>query len=228
MLQTPAPTADHADALADVPAPVPFDVSIEVAWRALDEVDFGLALLQSDGKLHHANQAARGELARARYLHVADGHVLACDRVQGTQLLAGLRRAGSGHRQMVMLRRGGESLAVACVPLQSTWDQRADCGLVLLMLGRQAESQRLAMAFFARVHSLTPAEENVLRGLCAGLSVQDIARSNGTAIGTVRTQVRTLRDKTAAPSIRCLLQRVASLPPLVPLSLTHAAAQLPA
>jgi DNA-binding CsgD family transcriptional regulator len=90
---------------------------------------------------------------------------------------------------------------------------------VLLMLGRRAESQRLAITFFARSHGLTPAEENVLRGLCAGHSVNDIARGNGTTEGTVRTQIRTLRDKTAAPSIRVLLQRVAALPPVVPVSL---------
>jgi DNA-binding CsgD family transcriptional regulator len=207
----------------DFPPP-PRNPPAEFAWRALEEVDFGMALVLPEGQLQHANHLARHEICRGRFLRVVDGRLAGGDTVQSDKLANALRLAGTGRRQLVMLQDGKDTLPVACVPLEAGFETRS--APVLLMLGRRAESQRLAITFFARSHGLTPAEENVLRGLCAGHAVQDIANANGTTEGTVRTQIRTLREKTAAPSIRVLLQRVAALPPVVPVSL--AGAQAPA
>ncbi|MDB5857414.1 MAG: bacterial regulatory s, luxR family protein, partial [Ramlibacter sp.] len=93
-------------------------------------------------------------------------------------------------------------------------------GSVLLMLGRQPGIQNLNVTFFSRTHGLTPTEEAVLRALCEGLEVQDIASAHGVSVCTVRTQVRSLRLKTGIGSMRLLVQRVAALPPMVPMSLT--------
>jgi DNA-binding NarL/FixJ family response regulator len=87
------------------------------------------------------------------------------------------------------------------------------------MLARQRGTQNLAVTFFARSHGLTPAEESVLRALCEGQQVDDIAAAHGVCVSTVRTQIRSLREKTGAASIRVLVQRLASLPPVVPVSL---------
>ncbi|MCB2070122.1 MAG: helix-turn-helix transcriptional regulator, partial [Ottowia sp.] len=81
---------------------------------------------------------------------------------------------------------------------------------------RQRVGQSLALPMFARVHGLTPTEESVLRGLCEGMEVDEIAAEHGVAESTVRTQVRSLRDKTGAGGIRQLVQRVMALPPVVP------------
>ena len=118
---------------------------------------------------------------------------------------------------MINLRHGGETLPVACVPLFHPFE--GESASVLLLLGRQIGTQNLAVTFFARSHELTPAEECVLRALCNGMDVQDIAAANGVCESTVRTQVRSLRDKTQSTSIRLLVQRVAALPPVVPVSL---------
>ena len=118
---------------------------------------------------------------------------------------------------MVNLRYGGETLPVACVPLFHPLE--GESASVLLLLGRQIGTQNLAVTFFARNHQLTPAEECVLRALCNGLDVQDIAVANGVCESTVRTQVRSLRDKTQSTCIRLLVQRVAALPPVVPVNL---------
>lgn len=191
----------------------------EFGWRILEEIDFGLAMVGADGELQHANHLARDEISLGRFLRLLDGCITAAgDPLQAEKLANGLRLAGQGRRQLVMLHDGQDTLPVACVPLGDGYDPRMSQP-VLLMLGRRVEAQRLAITFFARTHGLTPAEENVLRGLYAGHSVLDIARANGTTEGTVRTQVRTLRDKAGAPSIRLLLQRVAALPPVVPVSL---------
>jgi DNA-binding NarL/FixJ family response regulator len=121
---------------------------------------------------------------------------------------------------MIVLRNGAESLHVACVPLFHAFEEGT--GSVLLMLGRQSETQNLAVGFFSRSHGLTPTEEVVLKSLCDGLEVHEIATAKGVSEYTVRTHVRSLRDKTGINSIRGLIQRVAALPPVVPLSLSMA------
>ena len=76
------------------------------------------------------------------------------------------------------------------------------------------------MGFFARSHKLTLAEEGVLRALCQGQQIADIAESNNVAESTVRSHIRALREKTQCHNIRLLVQLVAALPPVVPVSLT--------
>ncbi len=68
---------------------------------------------------------------------------------------------------------------------------------------------------FARAHRLSPGEEQVLSGLCAGQTPMEVAASHGVAISTVRTQIANIRAKTGTDSIRDLIQQVAVLPPLV-------------
>ncbi len=54
----------------------------------------------------------------------------------------------------------------------------------------------------------------MLQALCDGLDPMQIARHNGVAVCTIRSQIGSLRAKTGAASIRELLSRVAALPSL--------------
>jgi len=197
----------------DEPAP-----EADFAWRALEEIDYGLILVRPDCTLHHANHLARHELSRARFLRVAGERVVGQTPTQSDEILRAVTAAAQGRRQMLMLRSDHDTLAVACVPLFQPYEGTG--GSVLLMLGRQPGIQNLNVTFFSRTHGLTPTEEAVLRALCEGLEVQDIAEAHGVSVCTVRTQVRSLRLKTGIGSMRLLVQRVASLPPMVPMSLT--------
>lgn len=190
---------------------------VEFAWRVLEEIDYGLLLVSPGGRLQHANHLARHELARARFLRIEAATVVGHSPEQTEEVMRGIRWAAQGRRQMLTLRRGAESLPVACVPLHQPTDGQP--ASVLLMLGRQSGAQNLAITFFSRTHGLSPAEEAVLKALCEGLDVREIAQANGVAECTVRTQVRSLRDKTGINSMRLLVQRVAALPPVVPMSL---------
>lgn len=190
---------------------------VEFAWRVLEEIDYGLLLVSPGGRLQHANHLARHELARARFLRIEAATVVGHSPEQTEEVMRGVRWAAQGRRQMLTLRRGTESLPVACVPLHQPTDGQP--ASVLLMLGRQSGAQNLAITFFSRTHGLSPAEEAVLKALCEGLDVREIAQANGVAECTVRTQVRSLRDKTGINSMRLLVQRVAALPPVVPMSL---------
>jgi DNA-binding CsgD family transcriptional regulator len=190
----------------------------DFAWRVLEEIDYGLILASPGGVLQHANQLARQELRRSRFLHLEGERLVGTNAMQTEELMRGLRAAAQGRRQMLTLRTDADALPVACVPLARAYDGRSDA--VLLMLARQTGTQNLSVTFFSRMHGLTPAEETVLKFLCEGLEVHEIATANGVSENTVRTQVRSLRDKTGTSSMRLLVQRVAALPPVVPVSLS--------
>jgi len=51
------------------------------------------------------------------------------------------------------------------------------------------------------------------------MDVHEIAMAKRVSECTVRTQLRALRDKTGVGSMRLLVQRVAALPPVLPLTL---------
>jgi DNA-binding CsgD family transcriptional regulator len=183
------------------------------AWRVLEEIDYGMILLSATGELQHANQLGWSELSRQRFLRVEEGQVVGETAALTQELRRGLQAAAVGRRHMLMLRDGGDVLPVTCVPLMPG---EGSATPVLLMLARQSATRNLNVGFFSRTHGLTAAEESVLRHLCEGLQVKEIARVKGITPSTVRTHLRSLREKTGLRHIRLLAQRVAMLPPMLP------------
>lgn len=183
--------------------------------RLLDEIDYGLVLVSAQGRVQHANHLARHELASGRLLEGAIGDLIgACNAAMGQQLMAAIQGALQGRRRLLYLTHGEHVLPVAVIPLSHALEDTGHS--VLLVMARQRVGDNLALQMYAREHSLTPTEESVLRALCDGRDVDEIALEHGVAESTVRTQVRSLRDKTGANGIRQLVQRVLALPPVVP------------
>jgi DNA-binding CsgD family transcriptional regulator len=183
------------------------------AWRVLEEIDYGLIVLGASGELQHANQLGWSELSRDRFFHLDDGQVVGGSAALTQELRRGLQAAAQGRRHMLMLRDDSDVLPVTCVPLMP---MEGSATPVLLMLARQSATKNLNVGFFSRTHGLTAAEESVLRHLCDGLQVKEIARAKGITPSTVRTHLRSLREKTGLRHIRLLAQRVAMLPPMLP------------
>lgn len=182
--------------------------------RLLDEIDYGLVVVSTQGRVQHANHLARQEMAAARVLEGAVGQALvACNASAARQLMAAIQGALQGRRSLLCLSHDGHELPIAVIPLAHALEGPAS---VLLVMARQRASDNLVLQMFAREHHLTPTEESVLRALCDGRDVEEIAMHRGVAESTVRTQVRSLRDKTGAAGMRQLVQRVMALPPVVP------------
>ena len=212
------------------------DLQAHLLLRLLEELDYGVLLITPDGHIQHANHLARHELATGNIIRNEGGQLRVCasgPASQGrhtaandasapaqpqagetTRVLRLAMRAALGHRSMVELGSAPHTLAMAFVPLGSPFE--SDSQTVLVLFGKRNVCESVTMSFFARSCGLTPAEETVLRDLCDGMEVDDIARSHGVAESTVRTQVRVLRAKTSCTSIRELIRKVSILPPLVP------------
>lgn len=212
------------------------DLHAHLLLRLLDELDYGVLLITPEGEIQHANHLARHELATGNLIRNEGGQLVASkacrtsngrfasaseDRLpvesharETSRLLGLATRAAQGHRSMVELCNTSHALAMAFIPLGSPYESESQT--VLVLFGKRQLCEAVTMSFFARSCGLTPAEETVLRALCDGMDVDDIARSHGVAESTVRTQVRVLRAKTSSTSIRELIRKVSTLPPLVP------------
>jgi DNA-binding CsgD family transcriptional regulator len=179
----------------------------------MDELAHGVMIVNLEGKLLHANQAARHELAR-RQLSGACGRLLQTLRPEDARPLQdALLKVADGKRSLVTVSLGtGAPLAVAVIPLKSEEPVRK----AALVFARASVCDSLMLCFFARSHGLTHTEEHVLGILCQGYSAPEIAVQMKVAVSTVRSHVRSLCAKTRSSGVRELVKRVAVLPPVAP------------
>ncbi|MDO9201206.1 MAG: LuxR family transcriptional regulator [Hydrogenophaga sp.] len=182
--------------------------------RVLDEIDYGILVVNTDGHILHSNHLARHELASGNVIFSHGRMLMGATTELTEQIELAVAHACRGQRRLVLLPIEGRELSAAFIPLSHPLE--TDSPTVLVLLSRQNTCDNLAVRMFARSHGLSSSEESVLIGLCAGLSVPEIAQSNGVAHSTVRSQVKSLREKTASTSVRQLMRRVSSLPPVVP------------
>ncbi len=182
--------------------------------RVMDEIDYGVLVIDGHGRLRHANHLARHEMASGRLI-VCHGNVLLGTTTEYTEMIqTAMEQALRGQRKLLLLEKGDKELSMAFIPLSHPLE--SDAPSVLVLLSRQSACENLAVRMYARAQHLSPSEESVMMGLCRGLSIPDIAQNHGVAQSTVRSQIKALREKTGCSSIRKLLQRVNSLPPVVP------------
>jgi DNA-binding CsgD family transcriptional regulator len=204
LLRTAWPDLDDVDVPATDPS----------RWLAatLDEIDYGLVLVDGQGRLRHANRCARARLDAGDGLRMEGGRVVACESGERTELEAAIHAAATrGLRRLVQLGTGPGAFAVAVIPVPAT--ALGPMG-VLLVTSRHHVCEPLSTDWFARAHGLTPTECRVLHALCDGVQPSDIAEMLGVALSTVRTHIGTIRAKTGASSVKELLHRVAQLPPM--------------
>lgn len=182
----------------------------------LDELAYGIAVASANGDLLHANHAARQELSRRRALWQQHGRIRTRSAEDSQPLLDALAKASAGKRSLLQLQLAddGGRLGVAIVPLRRS--REGDPALAALLFPRASVCESVMLCFFARSHSLTPAEEHVLAILCQGHSAPEVARRLQVAVSTVRSHVRSLCAKTRSSGVRELVNRVAMLPPVAP------------
>jgi DNA-binding CsgD family transcriptional regulator len=182
--------------------------------EALDRLDQGLVVLTAQRRVTYSNRTAVEALAAAQGLRVRRGVVEVTDPADARQFESAVVGAiERGLQQLIFLRASGAdagAIALAVMPMRTIMPGGVR---VLLVMGRRAWSD-LSLQWFARSQGLTQAEAVVLRMLCAGHAPRVISRELGVAISTVRSQLSAIRHKTGAASLRALVQRVFSLPPV--------------
>lgn len=186
---------------------------------ALDEIDYGMILIDAHGRVCHSNHMARAEIGRNEHLRIEDDRLIACAFEHREALATAVVRASRGARSLVDLTVTTSHLApltVAVVPVgltQGVGTQQPSA--VLVITGKQQMCEQISLQFFARRYALSRSEQIVLLALAQGASVQEVATERGLALSTVRSQVKDIRVKTRCKSMRELLGKVSALPPLV-------------
>jgi DNA-binding CsgD family transcriptional regulator len=186
--------------------------------QLMDELAHGVLVVSLQGRLLHANQAARHALARRSVLLAEQRELRCACPEQGRRLQDALGRIAQGKRSLLTLGGPqGDSLTLAVIPLREGAGRPDRAALVF---SRASVCESLMLGFFARSHGLTHTEELVLGILCHGFSAPEIAAQMKVAVSTVRSHVRSLCAKTRSSGVRELVNRVAVLPPVAP-SLHH-------
>jgi DNA-binding CsgD family transcriptional regulator len=181
----------------------------------MDELAHGVLVVNPEGRLLHANQAARHELARGHGLLLQDQHLQAHDADHARLLGEALAKAVEGKRSLITFAVGrATKLSAAVLPLSTPGIEQP--ARIALVLARATVCESLMLCFFARNHGLTGAEEQVLGFLCQGYTAPETARHLKVAVSTVRSHVRSLCAKTGSSGMRELVTRVAVLPPVAP------------
>ena len=197
-------------------APAPY----ERPWMAcvLDEIDYGMVLVDVEARVLHANQAARAELHQDHPLVLRGDEVEARRPADALLLRNAITDAcGRSLRRLLTLGEEPQRASIAVVPLRPSLpgDASSREASTLLILGKKRVCENLSVHWFARSYGLTSAETSVLQHLCSGADPVEIAQAIGVSIATVRTQLGSVRSKTGANSLRALMRQVAVLPPLV-------------
>ncbi|KWT85662.1 MULTISPECIES: helix-turn-helix domain-containing protein [unclassified Variovorax] len=203
-------TAPQDEARAGAPASDALQAALLA--RALDEIDHGLLLVDLGGRVLHANQPARRELASGRALRAVDGLLCATLPASQAKLRQALKDAERDCRSIVELDPEGETLSLAFVPL-AHGSARVDA--VLIICSRRSNCETLTVQMFARAKRLTPAEQAVLTQLCAGRGAQEIACEQGIRVSTVRTHIKNVRQKTGRGSVREIVRELSRMPQIV-------------
>jgi DNA-binding CsgD family transcriptional regulator len=187
----------------------------ETAWfaSALDQIDYGIVLVDGARRALYVNRAGRHLLDSARALRLRGGVLEAVREQDGAGLRAALHGAlHKGLRTLLSLGAMDARSYVSVMALDRSVPDRA--GVALLVAGRCELSDVLPAQNYARSHGLTATECQVMRYLCGGSPASEIARRQGVAISTIRTQIGSIRAKTGARNVGALVQQVALLPPM--------------
>lgn len=181
---------------------------------ALDEVDYGIVVLDGNAQVQHVNHTARAELDDEHPLQLLGSTLRARRPSDAIRLQLALDDAlRRGLRKLLTIGEGPAQIGVSVAPLGTGGEDRP--GAAILVIGKRRVSGVLAVEAFARIHRLTPGETRVLLALCDGVRPAVAAAQHGVALSTVRSQIGSIRAKTGAASIRDLIHKVCALPPLM-------------
>jgi DNA-binding CsgD family transcriptional regulator len=185
----------------------------------LEEIDYGLLVVGAGAQILVANQPAWLELGSERFVRRRQDRFASSAASHGAKIQIALANARRGQRSLVTLSGSDGELALSFAPLNL--DARsavgiAETSLALVLFGKRDACDTTALQQYGRLHGLTGAERALLPAIIRGLSIKAMADQRCVATNTVRAHLRSIREKTGTRSLRTLMVRLTSLPPIRP------------
>ena len=207
----PAPPARLGSPNQPLAEPTPAPETVLQLQAMLDQVDYPMLQVNPAWQLLQANRRA-ASLPGLGAAASRPGQSLPIDEHWQTlrqPVAAALQR---DRRSLVRLVDGfAPYTSVAVLPLCRGGGRSS----VLLLFGKPRLCEPLALQAFAQAYGLTAAEVQVVGRLSQGARPGEVARAQGVALSTVRTQISAIRAKTGAAGIAALLAQVAGTPPML-------------
>ncbi len=170
-------------------------------------------LVSVDGRLQMANAAGEAALQCARFVRLKEGCVRTTAYAVQADIDEGLARAGSAtdRRASTCLLQSadGEIMVASLTPVLAP--MAAPSVLVTIDDRQQRLPADLLINHLRMAYRLSPAEADIAMKLADGATIQDISDQRGSAVGTVRTQVKSILEKMSARRQNDVVRLIAGL-----------------
>jgi DNA-binding CsgD family transcriptional regulator len=186
---------------------------------ALDGITTSMILVDSQGRVVHANASGQTLLLEGDLLSVSGGRLAASDQPTNEALNDIFTAAGGGDAALgtkgialPLTARDGSRYLAHILPLTSGARRRAGVGFSAsaAVFVRRAQLEAPAMPeVIAKHYGLTPTELRVLLAVFESGGVADIAEALGISQATAKTHLRRLFDKTGTKRQADLVKLVA-------------------
>ena len=187
----------------------------------LDGLSAGVCLVDTEGRIVHANAAFHAILSTRDLLSTRCGRLVATDpKIDQTfrELFAAADRGGDASfdfrgTALPLTAHDGVHYLVHLLPLTSGARRRASVGtaaVAALFVHKASLAIPSPPAILARHYNLTPTELRVLLAIVEGAGVREAAGALGIADSTVRTHLGRLFEKTGASRQSDLVKIVAA------------------
>ncbi len=178
----------------------------------LDELDFGVLLIDPAMHVHYGNPVAHRLLATANASPSSNATLALPHHGPLAQLL---RRCDADRRNVIPMTIGDQRLLAIALPMPNTASNPATLRPHLMVLLTDQDSTPATLfGFLAQGFGLSHAEARLLPGLYQGLSAGEIAGALGLKTSTVRSQLSSIFAKTHCRRQQDLMRLLGCLPPI--------------
>lgn len=190
-----------------------------LARACLDRLRAGMVVVDKARRIHMVNSHGATLLRNGHALSVSNRR-LRCstpslDERLGRLIESACLPSASGGALRIMLSGESQGLFLNVVPIPQGHDLASLLAepLALVVITDPA-ADAIPVDAYRALFALTAAEAALLAGLVAGTTVGEWARQRGVSVATVRTQLRSLFDKTGTDSQARLVAVAKSLAPI--------------
>lgn len=170
---------------------------------ALDQLAFGLVIIDENGMIVRVNETAQRLLERSRLLRIEDGRLHGSTAATGgaelADAIATMHHAGEDERQFVRLvdPKAGEYIQMLLRPIAppELRSPQAPAG-VAVFLNDEVRNRDIYLGRFGQLYGLSPAEVALIDELLQGSAIAVAAEKLGISEHTARTQLRSVFTKT--------------------------------
>lgn len=184
-----------------------------------DRIPIGVLIVSGSGQIHHHNHLARQALKESTVIQQNGDLLQVIDPAAHKKLLGYIQELsipGSQESRGLALphknNRQSRALAIVSPLLQHLNPQLDAQGLVLVFVSTDDSQLAIELAAFADIYQLTPKEKRITQHIVQGLSPQQIANKLHVSYNTVRSQLKSVFQKTSTNKQSELVNLVLSGP----------------